>query len=286
MKSDFIESYESNTPFIVHGLKNSIQELTELPFLKSLDDLLNSWPHQVEVHLPKISDEASAIQTTASEAKQMFEKGMGLLFNDANNISPVLSRWLEALRLDMGFSKLTYGRNLIYATKAGKGTAPHFDQNVNFVIQIHGTKKWWIAPNHNVENPLTRHTMGLPMDSELETYASGPMPTKMPSDATEIILEAGSMLFVPRGSWHSTQAVTDALALNFTFSAPTWIDLFSAAIRSHLAHSPEWRQTADFVSDPERRQEAAAQFNRLLAELSYEASDWTAEQFLSATEIE
>jgi 50S ribosomal protein L16 3-hydroxylase len=284
-KSDFIQCYESNTPFIVHGLHKTIQELTELPFLKSIDDLLNSWPKQVEVHLPKISDEASAIQATTDDARKMFENGMGLLFNDANNISPVLTEWLETLRRNMGLSALTYGRNLIYATKSGKGTAPHFDQNMNFVIQVHGTKRWRVAPNANVKNPMTRHTMGLPLDAELDGYALLPMPTELPSDAIDFILEPGSMLFVPRGSWHCTEAITDALSLNFTFSAPTWIDIFSATLRSRLSHSPAWRQTADFVSDPERSQEAVDTFNGLLKELSHEATDWRAEQFLNATEV-
>ena len=105
-----------------------------------------------------------------------------------DNILIVLNQWLDDLRQDMGLSAMTYGRNLIYATKAGKGTAPHFDQNMNFVIQIHGTKKWWLAANKNVENPMTRHLMGLPMDDELTGYATAPMPTKMPDDATEITL--------------------------------------------------------------------------------------------------
>lgn len=282
--SDFFKNYKTNAPFVVHGLNDTIRELTELPLLKSLDELLNIWTEKVEVHLPKISDEASAIQVNTADARKMFENGMGLLFNDANRKSAVLAEWLEGLRLDLGLSALTYGRNLIYATKAGRGTAPHFDQNINIVLQVHGTKKWWIAPNVNVENPLTRHTMGLPMDDELAGYAAGPMPTKMPNDTTEIILKPGSMLFVPRGSWHSTEAVTDALALNFTFSAPTWIDIFTAVLRSRLSLSSEWRQTADFVTDPERCQEANEKFNLLLEELSFETPEWTAENFLSVTE--
>lgn len=128
--------------------------------------------------------------------------------------------------------------------------------------------------------------MGLKMDPELAGYAAGPLPTEMPSDATEVTLGPGSMLFVHRGSWHCTEAITDALSLNFTFSAPTWIDIFSTVLRSHLAHSPEWRQTADFVSNPERYHEAIDKFNRMLAELSYEAPGWRAEQFLGTTETD
>jgi 50S ribosomal protein L16 3-hydroxylase len=284
LKSEFIKSYQSHQPFIVHSLKDSIQDLTSLPFLKSIEDLLNSWPHPVEVHLPNLSDEANAIETTTEDAKKMFASGMGLLFNDANRISPILSEWLSELRMNMGLSAMTYGRNLIYATKAGKGTSAHFDQNMNFVVQVHGTKKWWIAPNENVENPLTRYTIGIPMDPELAGYVTSPMPEKMPENATEFILKPGSMLFVPRGSWHCTEAVTDALSLNFTFSAPTWIDIFTAALRSRLSLSTEWRQTADYVSDPDRSQEAIEKFNALLAELSVEVPEWRAKNFLSVTE--
>jgi len=281
---DFFKSYESNIPFVVHGLSESISNLTALPFLKSLSDLMTFWPKEVEVHLPDLADEASAVQATTEKALEMHECGMGLLFNDANTESPILTRWLESLRQDMGLSMHTYGRNLIYATKAGKGTAPHFDQNINFVIQIHGTKKWWIAPNKNVVNPMTRHTMGQEVDSELASYIKAPMPNKMPDDATEITLQPGSMLFVPRGSWHTTEAVTDALALNFTYSAPNWIDLFSAALRSRLALSPKWRQTADFVSGDNKSPEVIAQFNELLTELSYDAQNWHAEDILAAVE--
>jgi 50S ribosomal protein L16 3-hydroxylase len=283
-KSEFMECYKANKVFVVHDLKNSIQQILDLPFLQSLDGLLNCWPHKVEAHLPNITDEANAVEISTADAKTMFENGMGLLFNDANTISPVLTDLLNNLRREMGFSALTYGRNLIYATKANKGTAPHFDQNINFVIQIHGTKKWWLAPNTNVDAPLTRYTMGLSMDAELAGYATGTMPTEMPSDATEYILKPGSMLFVPRGYWHSTEAVTDAMSLNFTFSAPTWIDLFSAALRSRLSQIPQWRATADFVSNPEHHDSVAAEFNTLLDNLSKESSHWRAERFLSATE--
>jgi 50S ribosomal protein L16 3-hydroxylase len=283
-KDDFFQCYESNTPFIVHDLKDSIRELTELPFLQSLEHLMNVWPQKVDVQLPMLSDEASTVEVSTDDASKMFENGMGLLFNDANNISPLLSQWLGGLRQELGLPALTYGRNLIYATKAGKGTAPHFDQNMNFVIQIHGIKKWWVATNEVVVNPMTRHTMGQPIDDELAGYVRAPMPTKMPDDATEITLKPGSMLFVPRGSWHSTEAETDAMALNFTFSAPTWIDIFTAALRSRLSLSPAWRQTADFVSDQQRLPEAIEKFNMLLAELSYEAPEWRAEDILEAIE--
>lgn len=203
---------------------------------------------------------------------------MALLFNEVQLHIPELVPWLAAIRADLDLSALTQQRSLVYATPAGIGTAAHFDQNVNFVLQVHGTKTWSLAPNDNVERPMTRHTIGLPVDPELQSYANLPMPAEMPEGRIEIVLEPGSLLFVPRGVWHATRATTDALALNFTFSAPTWIDLLTAALRGRLALSPEWRETA--------APQSAATFEALLRELASDAESWTAVDILAATEGE
>lgn len=269
---------------MVHHDDDHLDVLKELPFLQSLSSLINSWPHMINAHLPDVRDEISSIETTTKDAQKLFDNGMGLLFNEVHTISPFLNDWLESMKVELGLSMMTYGRCLVYATPDGKGTAPHFDQNINFVCQIHGTKTWKMAKNEFVENPLTRHTMGQMPDPELMSYLHEPMPDVMPSTAKSYELKPGSVLFVPRGYWHSTEASGDALALNFTFTAPTWLDLFTAALRGRLAQSPEWRATADGVSSSERRGEAEAQFNQLLQDLVKDLPHWNAGDILEATD--
>ena len=281
---DFLAEYEKKEPFVVHHPAAALPELRSLDFLASLDDLLNMWPHSIQAHLPDLRDEASSIDTNVKDAKKLFQNGMGLLFNEAQRISPLLKSWLEKIRKDLGISAQTYSRCLIYATPDGKGTAAHFDQNINFVLQIHGTKIWKLAPNEHVINPLTRHTMGTETDAEMDNYLEDDLPTEMPQKAQTIELKPGSMLFVPRGYWHSTEAKGEALALNFTFTAPTWIDLFTNALRSRLALSPEWRETANGVSDPNRLDEAEAYLDTLLAGLKEDLPHWEATDILNATE--
>ncbi len=273
-------------PWVVHRAEGHDARLATLPFLESLDALLASWPSAVEVHLPDVRDEASSVDADTGEALSFFREGLGLLFSDAQVLSPVLTDWLQRIRRDLGLPSLTYGRCLIYATPAGKGTAPHFDQNTNFVLQIHGTKTWTLAPNTHVENPLSRHVIGLPTDPELSTYIDRPLPVSMPEDVTSCELRPGSLLFVPRGCWHSTEAHDDALSLNFTFTAPSWLDLFTAALRSRLALSPDWRRTADGVSDPKNREAASSEFDQLLAGLVEDLPNWVAADILDVTETD
>jgi 50S ribosomal protein L16 3-hydroxylase len=283
----FIKESWPHEPFVVHGLKETVAQLTDLPFLQSLDSLLNSWPGLVQAHLPDVSDESSSVDATPKDAKKLFANRLGLLFNNVQTISPELKIWLAALMRDLGLPKSTYARCIVYATPDGKGTAAHFDQNINFVLQLHGTKTWWLAPNGSVNNPTQRFTIGQPLDPELASYAYEEMPLEMPREGRrEIILKPGSMLFVPRGFWHSTSATGEALALNFTFSQPTWIDLFTLALRSRLSLSPEWRELADGVNstDQNRKSIAHHKLNDLLVELVDDLPNWKAEDVLGATE--
>lgn len=268
--------FARDEPWVAHGLGDSIAELTALPLLASLDALLQSWPDVVQAHLPDVRDESHAVAVSPQDARKLFATGMGLLFDDVTRYTPALVPWLDAIRSDLGLSALTHQRCIVYATPAANGTAWHFDQNVNFVLQVHGTKTWWLAPNAHVERPMTRHTVGQRVDAELSSYAHLPMLDGVPADAREIVLEPGSVLFVPRGVWHATRATTDALSLNFTFTAPTWIDLLTAALRGRLALSPAWRETAAPAS--------AATFDALLRELADEAAHWNATDILGVTE--
>lgn len=284
--TEFLSLYEINQPFVIHHGPDELSELRNLPMLASLDSLLKSWPSVISAHLPDVRDEVSSIETTSKDALKLFKNGMGLLFNNANLHSPQLQVWVDALRKELGLSRLTHARSLIYATPDGKGTTAHFDQNINLVLQIHGIKKWTLAPNRSVVNPTVRHTIGQPVDPELMSYLEEEMPNSMPVENISFELKPGSLLFVPRGVWHQTEAEGDALALNFTFSPPTWADLFLSALRSRLETDPHWRETANGVSDFERRFEAEKKLDMLLHGLIQDAPHWQATDVIDAIEEE
>jgi 50S ribosomal protein L16 3-hydroxylase len=274
--SDFENAFQKKDPFLLpHVNEEILKAIDALPCFESLDCLLKYWPADIQVHLPDLRDEASSVDTDAQNAMSFYAQGMGLLFNNAQILSPLFVEWLEQIRKAIGISAMSYGRNLIYATPDGKGTAPHFDQNINFVLQLKGIKHWKVAANRHLLNPMSRHTMGQPVDPEMMSYLEGPLPTVMPEDAQDFELRPGALLYVPRGCWHSTEAEGDAIALNFTFTAPTWVDLLTAALRGRLITSPEWRETADLSEE---------KFDHLLAGLIVDIPSWKAADILGATE--
>lgn len=298
----FFEHLRTHTPFVCHYDLDDLEKnqdqssaivssLMRLDFLKSVETLLAVWPAEVEVHLPLIRDEISAVQCRSHEALEFYRHGMGLLFKNVEKKSELLEKSLKNLQNEIGFSALTLSRCLVYATPDGKGTAPHFDQNYNIVVQLRGVKKWKCSPNVYVENPLVRHTLGQEPEVELATYLdqefpkSSGMPPTIPSEGLlEFELKPGSVLFVPRGVWHSTEAEGDALALNFTFTAPSWLDLFLAALRSRLALSSEWRETVSGLQDPEKRELSSDQLGALLQLLKEDLPEWESSDILDVTD--
>jgi len=237
-----------NEPYLTHFDKGPLEELfTYLP-IQSLENLLQTWPSYVNVYGDKVADEVDSFQTSAQEAGQFFENGRGLYFDDINQISPMIDQWKNSLQNDLKLSPLSYGRSLVYAIPEGKGTDAHFDQNINIVLQISGTKTWSIAPNETVDSPLERYTIGTNDEGQF-SYAKGPFPTSLPKNAKEYQLSPGSILFVPRGSWHQTKSLTNSLSLNFTFSPASWIDVYTDQLRKSLSSDHQWRETALFLDN-------------------------------------
>jgi 50S ribosomal protein L16 3-hydroxylase len=279
-REEFLTLLKSRTPFISHGNSESLKDLLSLPFLSSVENLAACWRDTVDVFNPKVADEISKASVSPEDALHEYHDGSCILFNDVNRMIPEFHMWNQRIRKDIGFSELTYVRNLVYASPAGKGNAPHFDQNYNFVIQLEGTKKWWLAENKTINNPMTRHVIGHPADDELERYTAKEFPEAFPADCTEYVLEPGSVLFVPRGVWHMTEAVTDAVSFNFTFTPPTWIEIATTALRAKLSYSEKWRESAIIDDDGTDNSE----LNQLLNDLSADVENWNAVDFLEITE--
>jgi len=244
-----ISNPDSVDSFCLHERSEELKELFIKDYFDSVLSALDWWEGPVDVHLPEARDEATSLTVNAHESQKYFATGHGLLLNDIESQDHSLIPGIQEVIQTLNLPSLTYGRHLIYMTPKRGGTAAHFDQNINIVIQIHGEKKWWVAKNESVQLPLTRHTLGLPGDGELSTYLDAPYPQSMPENAKEYTLRPGSVLFVPRGSWHKTYAKSDAVALNLTLSPPSYADLYLATLRSYLICEPSWRKSAQWNNE-------------------------------------
>lgn len=287
--NEFFSSYWPNEPIFIPSVKNKLAPLFAIPQLQSLEALVAARTLKVRACLPDHDDEYSSIHVDPQDALKVYKNRMTLVFDQMHFQDPFISRSLEQIRLDLGLvngggeNDLCRARSIVYATPEGCGTHLHFDANANFIIQIKGSKRWRLAPNESVDCPTERFTAGSEeMPAALEKQCHAPLIDELPEDCLEFLLEPGGVLFVPRGYWHETTTDEDSMSLNFTFSQPTWADIFTKSLQEVLLQSPQWRELADGLesNDPERKQSAINHFEFLVKQLTIELPDFTGNQLL------
>lgn len=274
---DFFNSYWPYEPLFIPAFAGKLESLFELPQLQDLELLIAARQRKVRACLPDFDDEYSSIHLDPQDAMKAYRNNMTLVFDAMQMQDETIAAALKNIRKDLGLvtggaeNDLCKARSIAYATPAGCGTRLHFDANANFVIQIKGSKKWRLAPNESVDCPTERFTTGsLEMPAALEKQCHAPLIDFLDEDAMEVLMEPGCVLYVPRGYWHETTTEEDSLSLNFTFSQPTWADIFTKSIQELLLRSPEWRELADGLEgqDPERKAQAVSRFNFLVQNLT------------------
>lgn len=291
---DFFGSYWPRKPLFIPASERKLPGLFGLPLLQDPASLVENRLQKVRACLPDYEDEYSSILVEPGDALKLYRNNMTLVFDAMQLQSEVIAAVLANLRADLGLvtggegGDLTRSRAIAYATPAGGCTRLHFDANANFVTQIKGTKRWMLAPNTSVENPTERYTSGTgEIATALETQCHDQLLDRLPDGSQELVLEPGSVLFVPRGYWHQTATEDDSLSLNFTFSQPTWADVLAKSLHEHLLQSAAWRDLADGLegTDAPRQEAALARFETLVAELGGELAGLSGRELLAAARL-
>ena len=286
---EFFSLHWPHTPLFIEGDGNKFAALLHRAGVQDLASLTASRKAKVRACLPDFEDEYSSILLEPADALKAYRNNMTLVFEKMHEQTEELARVLENIRSDLGLltggkeNDLCKARSIMYATPAGAGTRLHFDANANFVIQVSGTKLWWLAKNESVNNPTERFTAGAgEMSAALERQCHAVLLNELPPDAVEIVMEPGCVLFVPRGYWHATTTEDDSLSLNFTFGQPSWADVMTKSLQEWLLNSEDWRALADGLEsrDETRRENAIAKFELLVKKLTAELPEIAGRQLL------
>jgi len=146
--------------------------------------------------------------------------------------------WRLLTNLERSFGSL-FGANA-YITPGGRqGFAPHFDDVEVFMLQVEGAKRWRLyEPPAGEEFPLPRE------------YSRDFEQAELGEPVLDVLLEAGDMLYLPRGFIHQGIAAEDAgfshhLTVS-TYMKTAWCQLMeralSSAVEKAAAESEEFRE--------------------------------------------
>jgi lysine-specific demethylase/histidyl-hydroxylase NO66 len=204
---------------------------------------------------------------------ELFASGHTVVLQGLHRFWPPLIDFAGALGSELGHPVQI---NAYITPQASQGFAAHYDVHDVFVLQIAGAKKWILHDSVHPEplrnQPWTQHRSAVLSRAE-ETPLS------------DDVLEAGDVLYVPRGYIHSAEALGDiSIHLTLGVQAYTRYDILEALV-DIAADDRLLRQAlplgTDIVDPEELRGEVAATIAALTGRMgSISANDvcWTLER--------
>lgn len=246
---NFLDQYWPDRRIIEHGNPKRLAAIFKIAGLQSvnalMDSILKSGTSVINTRL-WFQNKDGYIQDSKVNpniAKSMYTLGKVTVVADSvNYIFPPIDRFMHRIASELGTSLNSLACN-VYCSPAGVGTVMHFDNQEVFLLQIKGRKEWKIAPNHNIKFPTQSYfnKTNLKLPDELSLICSK-LPSRMPRETETVILKPGSVLFLPRGYWHTSKTIEDSLALTLTFPSVIWIDLLLGEVRKRLLLKEKWRK--------------------------------------------
>ncbi|XP_073348934.1 ribosomal oxygenase 1 [Pagrus major] len=163
-----------------------------------------------------------------------YEAGCSLRMLNPQAFSSTVWNVLSILQEQFGSMA---GANIYLTPPGTQGFAPHYDDIEAFVVQLEGKKHW------RVYNPRT--------EDEVLPVLSSPnfSQAEIGKPILEVVLEAGDLLYFPRGFIHQGDCLPDAHSLHITISSfqkNSWGDLLQkvvpAALEIAMEEDVEFRQ--------------------------------------------
>ncbi|SDH49016.1 Cupin superfamily protein [Actinokineospora alba] len=265
---DFLGEYWPTRPCLVDTNPDRATAFSAaVPELDSAERLLSTYPAKVGL---MGRDGFYASVPNGPAALPFLRQGFTCYLRNLEDHLPALSDLLDTVARDLALPR----EHLIcevFCSRGESGVAMHSDYDLNFAMQLHGTKRWRLAPNDHAHNITTTvFGGGRPQrdPGQLRFVTSLPLPERMPDDAIEFTAERGGLVFLPRDWWHETHALGECLQLNVVVKGPMWLTVLTKGLSEALVTTDEWRDIAHGIAaDGAGRARAVKAFATLLGGL-------------------
>ena len=172
----------------------------------------------------------------------LWKMGLTVYFPDVTPCVPGLEALLRQLETELGV-RAGSARCGAFASPPGDGLACHYDAEDVISIQLAGRKRFHLAPVAELPTPygMQYGPGSIPYD-ELYPQVAGPFPDFQRARFESVDMEPGSVLYMPRGTWHRSEALSESLAVSIILRPPTLLDSALEQLRLMLLQDERWRR--------------------------------------------
>ncbi|HEU0199177.1 MAG TPA: cupin domain-containing protein [Burkholderiaceae bacterium] len=263
---EFLTAYWPEKPFVAHGDVARLPSFLRMPELASVEAL--SRPYRGRVRFTNGRKYEMMVQVEQVNPIDLYRMGLTVQFEDIVAMLAPAAAELRQLEFELGVNPGA-ARATAFASPVTDGLSVHCDAYDVFSVQLRGGKRFHIAPV--TELPFPSGVQFIPggeaMDEMYPQTLAG-FPEAPQSTFTTIEMKPGSVLYVPRGTWHHTESEGDSLAVSIAIFAPAAAEVVLNQLRLLLLQKPEWRRPLYGAwGDDAAREAATARASALLDKL-------------------
>lgn len=214
----------------------------------------------------------------------LYRSGLTVYLSNVAGCLPEGNALLRQLECEFGISEGTT-RMGVFASPHGDGLPFHYDTTEVISIQLRGTKRFDLAPVRELAYPWgTQYLPGSQPFEDLYPQLTNGFPDHAGLKIESVHMQPGSVLFMPRGTWHYTEAGEDSLSISIAVCAPSAVDVVFEPLRLRLLREPAWRRPLYGVWGKGTRQtQGVQQLQTLLNQLPDLAQALTPEETILPT---
>jgi ribosomal protein L16 Arg81 hydroxylase len=219
-KADFLSSYWGKSFLYIKGFEEkfaSILTIEEIESFISRNEDLLQYPRVTMYNEGNIIPEARFTKGTKmrisgalgyksentvdiKKVNKLFTKGATFKISQFEQIYPEMKQLCNTFAESISFIEEIH-LNLYYSPQKSQAFKSHFDKHDVFILQISGNKTWEVF-KHQEDNPLPEYKI-----PRTESFLT--------SEKHSINLNAGDLLYIPRGMWHNVFS-NDSSSLHLT----------------------------------------------------------------------
>lgn len=236
----FMADYWQQKIAISHGpLSRLPKPLSNKP-LNDLNSLLSVY--KGSINFSRGSKSPNALNAEALPPYELYRMGLTLYLGNVAPCIPESNKILQSFENDLGLPQGS-ARCGVFASPAGEGAPCHYDAEDVFSIQLTGTKTFEVAPMTQIINPVgMQYSPHQRLYSDLYPQIKSEPPAWKQATFKSIRMQPGSVLFIPRGTWHRSTAHDDSMSISIILNPPIILDAVLSQLRQLMLQSAEWRQ--------------------------------------------
>jgi 50S ribosomal protein L16 3-hydroxylase len=228
---------------VLHGRAERFAESRLLETMVAVDEVFAVRKRHVQTQL---GDEGHEFEFSAlvdgPSARSAWERGAALRLTPFEEYSPAAAELKRDIASAFAIPAAAIRVNAFYM-REGRGLPRHFDGREVFNVQLAGTRTWTIEQNDAVDYPDVPMLPGCPQrgDDLLTPIWKETPSSDFGPGAESFEMEPGSVVFLPRGTWHRTTSRGYSVSLSIGCQTPTRYNLLLRALGAEARRDPALR---------------------------------------------